>query len=562
MSDRLNIVYESSVDRLTEINSSFDKGVLRVAYTGKNRNKSFISRQDFESCIHTIYNCPIVCNYDRETNSIGAHDIELVVSDDGMKLVNVTQPVGVVPESANYWWEDIKDSSGEIHEYLCVDVILWKRQEAYDKIKGNRITSESMEITVKSGHEEDGYNHIDSFEFTAFCLLESAEPCFEGARLEMFSNIEEDCHDSYSKWRTMMTDYVSTGANKAYRDSKYYDKANTGAEPDTSKDYDNSTASHSEICARTILTSPEFDIKQPTVTSGEDNLSKGGDYTLDDKMKLLSEYGLTMVDIDFDMEPISMEELIAKFQSIKEAKEAEAFALAESFRSELIDALEEQKFKDEYWGEMIKYWYVDYDSDASEVYCYDGEDGKLYGFKYSMNGDNVVIDFDSKQRKKFVIADFDEGDAEPNYVFAVDGYVKAATKIKDAEIANVNSEWEKKYSESTETVATLEHELEELREYKKAKMDEERKAAEAEVFACFADLNGIEAFEQLREDCANMTIEEIENKCYEIRGRNASSLQAYSLNKSPKSTRITVEKQSDEEHEPYGGLFKKYPPQN
>ena len=79
----LNIVYESAVEKLTEINSSFDKGILRVAYTGKNSNKSFISKSTFEKCIDTIYNCPIVCNYNRETDSIGAHDVEIVSTNKG-----------------------------------------------------------------------------------------------------------------------------------------------------------------------------------------------------------------------------------------------------------------------------------------------------------------------------------------------------------------------------------------------------------------------------------------------------------------------------------------------
>lgn len=136
MSERtMRIVFSSGISNLVEKNSSFDSGVLRVAYTGKNRNNSFISKETYERCIQSIYNCPIVCNYDRETDTIGSHDIELVSTDDGgMKIVNVTQPVGVIPESAKYWWEEIEDNSG-VHEYLCVDALIWKRQEAYKKSK-------------------------------------------------------------------------------------------------------------------------------------------------------------------------------------------------------------------------------------------------------------------------------------------------------------------------------------------------------------------------------------------------------------------------------------------
>lgn len=131
----MRIKFSSGVSDVTEKNSSFASGILRVAYTGKNRNNSFISKETFERCIGSIYNCPIVCNYDRETDTIGAHDMELVTDENGsMRIVNVTAPVGVIPESAEYYFEEIEDNSG-IHEYLCVDALIWKRQEAYKKIK-------------------------------------------------------------------------------------------------------------------------------------------------------------------------------------------------------------------------------------------------------------------------------------------------------------------------------------------------------------------------------------------------------------------------------------------
>ena len=89
-------------------------------------------------------------------------------------------------------------------------------------------------------------------------------------------------------------------------------------------------------------------------------------------------------------------------------------------------------------------------------------------------------------------------------------------------------------------------------------MDEERKNAEDELFAKFAELVGIQAFDDLRGNCANMSLEDIENKCFEIKGRNATT--NFSLNK-PKPTRIVVEKNKFE-NEPYGGLFVQFPPTN
>jgi len=554
----LNIVYESAVEKLTEINSSFDKGILRVAYTGKNRNKSFISKSTFEKCIDTIYNCPIVCNYNRETDSIGAHDVEIVSTNKGMKLVNITQPVGVVPESANYWWETITEDNGETHEYLCVEILIWKRQEAYSKIKENIITDESMEIKVKSGKTVDGYYHIDSFEFTAFCLLESAEPCYESACIEMFTL--NSFRDEYTKMMTEFKEHFST-----------------------------------------VTTSQEDDINPQNITQ---NLSKGGSISLD-RMELLSEYGLTVEALDFNIEDFSIEELRAKFEAINKKKledddddevvdggngegsegegedkpevasvedepetpvedvpedgagggegegetgDDEEFSLSgEQFREGLVEALYAVKYTDPYWGEISKYIYVDYDTETSEVYCYDCEDWKLYGFSYSMNGDNVIVDFESKKRKKFTIADFDEGSADFSFKYTFDALLSSAKNVA-----------EQKYSEASKTIENMQTELDTLRNYQKSKISEERKDAEDELFARFSDLDGIEAFEALKADCSEMALEDVESKCFEIKGRNTTV--TFSANK-PTSTRIAIDKNKFE-NEPYGGLFVQFPPKN
>ena len=351
MSERtMRIVFSSGISNLVEKNSSFDSGVLRVAYTGKNRNNSFISKETYERCIQSIYNCPIVCNYDRETDTIGSHDIELVSTDDGgMKIVNITQPVGVIPESAKYWWEEIEDNSG-VHEYLCVDALIWKRQEAYRKIKDDGITDESMEISIKEGEMVDGMYVIKRFEFTAFCLLGTAEPCFESASLEMFS-----CDGFKQQLAEMMQEFK---------------EAFTTAQP-----------------SKEVGIHPQ-------------NYSEGGEEVLEQKVALMAEFGLTTEMLDFNIDDFSVEELREKFEALKttgsepaaNAGNPESFALEGQFRDELFGALESEKVET-CWGMDSHYWFWDYDRDASEVYATDVTDWNLYGFPYSMDGDHVAVSY-------------------------------------------------------------------------------------------------------------------------------------------------------------------------
>jgi len=196
------IQYPSSVEKIVEINESFDAAIIKICYSGANRNRSKISKEAIEKAIPTMYNCPIVCNYNVHDDTIGGHDIDIVQTNNGYRIINLTDAVGVIPSNCNYYWETVSDN-GVNHDYLCVEAILWKRAAAYSKIKRDGITSQSMEITVKNGKSVDDYYEIYDFIFTAFCLLgDDIEPCFESASLEMFSL------QQYKKqFNEMMTDY-------------------------------------------------------------------------------------------------------------------------------------------------------------------------------------------------------------------------------------------------------------------------------------------------------------------------------------------------------------------
>lgn len=501
MTKTLSLTFSSSLSDLTSKNSSFDQGILRVAYTNANRNGSYISKDTYERCISSIYNCPIVCNYDRETDSIGAHDIDLVQDDDGsIRMVNATTPLGVVPESAHYYWQNVTEDDGSEHEYLCVEVLLWKRQEAYKKVKEDGIVAESMEITVKNGWMENGIYVIDSFEFTAFCLLGDAEPCFESASLEVFSR--EAFREQYHQ---MMTELKNENSLRQLPDN--------GAEINYSN-------------------------------------TKGVNDPLNEKLEMISKFGLTAEQLNFSIDELSLDELEAKLNECKENYSL----LASQLREQLWQALNAVRVETT-WGEMNRYCYCDHSTEPTEVYCWDVEDDwNLYGFPYSLNGDTVVIDFEQKTRKKYAIVDFVEGEA-PQQVGEMFNKLTEAFSQKvsqlESELSSAKADAEQKSAEF-ERVNT---EAEELRKFKQERLDADRAAELDAVFSIFEDLSGTEAFEELRNNCSEMTVEEVEGKCYELRGRNANTGAAkFSLDKAPK---LKVTKRNTE-NEPYGGVFEKY----
>ena len=522
MSKVLNLTFASSLTKLCEINSSFDSGLLKVCYPGQNRNNTFLAKADIERCIKTLFNCPVVCHYDRETDSLGGHDMELVRDADGnLRLINQTTPVGVIPESAHWEWREFEEEDGSTHEYLCVEVLLWKRQEAYKKIKEDGVTAHSMEITVKDGEMIDGIYHIYDFEFTAFALI-GVEPCFEGSSLEMFSK------QDFKQQLTEMMQELKESFNL-------------------------------------VKPSSEDDNTHPNNYSME-----GGEKVLDKKMELVAKYGIDIESLDFSIEDLSLEELEAKFEAMQAGgtsdgtgdntdgtnggdgtdggEPTDKFALTSNVVEELVRVLESVKTQRE-WGECTRYRFVDCDFDATEVYCWDTEDWLLYGFTYSTNGDSIVIDYESKKRKKYVIADFDEGE-QPSPFAQV--FSELEQKLHD------NTELEAKYQSASDTIESMETELGELRQFKTDTENAIQKNKRDELFARFEDLIGDEAFEALRENCTEYDLETLEEKCFAIRGRKGTSAK---FSHEPKAPKIKVEKTDmigATEEDTYGGIFEKF----
>lgn len=497
----LNMTYASSLTNLCEINSSFDTGILRICYAGANRNGSFIPKDVITRSIPTIYNCPIVCNYDRETDSLGGHDMEVVCDEDGnLRIVNVTTPVGVIPESAKVWFEDYEEDDGTTHEYLYAEVLLWKRQEAYQKIKNDGITAHSMEIRVKSGKSVDGIYHVDDFEFNAFALI-GVTPCFESSALEVFAQ-----RNYKQQLSEMMQDLKET--------------------------------------LSMVNPSKEDDNTHPQNYSME-----GGEKVLDEKMNLAAKYGIDVDKLDFSIEDFTVEELNEKFESMKNASDKDGgqedtFALTSNIVEEIDRVLSAEKVTRD-WGECRRYCYVDCDIEAKEVYCWDRNDWLLYGFTFSTDGDSIKIDFDSKKRKKYIIADFEGGEQESPIapVFEL-----IENKLKDY------VDIESKFNAATEAIASMQTELDKLRQFKSDTESAIAQNKRDEIFAQFEDLSGIDAFEELKEKCSDYDLETLEEKCYAIRGRNSSAMKFSAKEKNPK---LKVPK-TDISNEPYGGLFVKY----
>lgn len=501
----------ASITDVRSVNDSFALGTLDIMYLGENPNGTNFDLEPVKAALPSLRNVPIVCNYDPDEKTIGGHDFDVAKDEDGsLYLRPLTTPIGVVTDHSKLSFVEKEDGEGETHTYLrAEDVVLWKRQEAVRYITNDLDgkIDHSMEIDVTDGEKmESGAYNVKAFQFVALCLLGNCKPCFDGSELSIYSN------ENGKKLKEQIAEMMH----------------------DIAESYSMIAAAAEDSGDNTITT------------------SKGGEKHMDENQAM-----------NFEATAQAEEPVAEPTTEPATNDVAMQFELNNNLRDSIRRAIDEPKVIR--WGEEYrKYWLVDYDVAANMVYAEESCTGKLYGFPYTMDGDNVVVDFENGTRKKFAIVDYNDGDA------AADTYSQQVSEDADAMIAfadKAKADYDaaaaeiETYKQQIETANT---ELTELREFKANVEATEAAAAKEAVFAKFTDLCGTEMFEALKE-AADMTAEALEEKCYAIRGRlmTAAQVQPVAQTYSAKATtKIAVDKTDSEtektDDKPYGGIVEQY----
>lgn len=204
----LGLSFELRFQRIQNINPSFDLARVAIAYHGKNRNRSIISKDTFEKALPTLFNIPVVGRFIPEEDDFGSHDLMIVTDDNGVvkSVENATVPFGVIPESANVGWEFITEKDGTENEYLVTDCLLWRRSYGYETLVSQDQWSQSMEIDVNDYEfDKEDFMVVKDMVFTALCILgKNVEPCFESASLQM--NLGGQMSSYRSQYNLMVDD--------------------------------------------------------------------------------------------------------------------------------------------------------------------------------------------------------------------------------------------------------------------------------------------------------------------------------------------------------------------
>lgn len=179
-----------------ELNPLMSKCDIKVLYLGKNRNRSFITKDVALDMAKTLRGCPIVGAYKEDKEDFSDHGARITIDDEGIKTECLTVPYGFVSTDAEVWFQEFEDEdefgNHTVREYLMTNGYLWTGQfEEAQRIidKGNNQSMELDEKTLQGKWAEDPKDNIDFFiindaVFSKLCILgEDVEPCFEGASI-------------------------------------------------------------------------------------------------------------------------------------------------------------------------------------------------------------------------------------------------------------------------------------------------------------------------------------------------------------------------------------------
>lgn len=501
-----SLIVKFNKDFQTINNSEFVQGTALIAYPGDNRNSSNITENAFFDAIPSLGLVPIVGHWLSEKQNFGGHDITIEWSGNELILKDNTVPYGVVKENHNAEWIDVEEK-GIIHKYLKADVVLWygRYPEPIQKVIDDGI-NQSMEINVKSYCKKQNNNiQIDSFEFSALCLLgrdideygktgdDNVEPCFESA------SIIVDKFADNSKFKEQFNQLLFALNNKE----------------------------ESNI-------SPEGGEIEKMSKDKEDQI-------VNEKLELIAKYNLSIEQLDFSIEELSIEELEGKLKEFSESGkqneiEVNFSATYNQKREALRNALDPIIIRDEEDKivEETYFWVSDFDDEFVYVEKdYWGKNDSEFSFgrvKYTFDETTITATVDMSSWEKMIRVWLTEAEnqkiQDERNSFTIISTENEELKIKVSEFEATISTQENTIGEFEKTVEHLTSENTKLQEFKSSIEFENKKIEIENLIEDFESiLKDNEEFQKIKEDITDdeklitMEYHVLEEKFYTLVGK-------------------------------------------
>lgn len=529
--------YESSDFRFIDVS-------IDVMHTGANLNKTSFTKDAINKAVPTIRNTPIlgyvVDELDEEDKDFKGHEHELRITDKNVKYVYAGQAYGVIPESCNPRWIIKDDGTGIEREYLRVDGLIWtKFSDPVDIFTRDGTKNHSVELTDMAcgPADKNGNVPVGSFKFDGCCILSTTDPSIKPAMTGSCVTANFSVEDITAQIRDRLYEYQAIQQNYTAQNDNPSDEEKGDTTPMNENEIKTPGVEENQVPAENTVT--------PTEPAGNE-VTPPNENTATEPAAAPAEENVAPTT---EPEPAPAEPAGTENTAPTEnepAAGAEFTLSANQLRDEIYNALLKVQVPSRWDSDCMipKYWLTDILD--SEVIVTDSGTYQLMGIPYSMNGDNVVLDYANIKRKKVTYEDWDEGDVMPGLITMFSTLTDKLVELSDS------------FTNAANEVSEIKPKLE---AYEKAEAD--AKAAEMEakrnaLFATFDEKLGADAEYIALKENKEISYSDLETKCYALVGRKSAEF-SYVPNKNNKGTvRFGVGGTQNGSDVAYGGLIEHY----
>lgn len=518
---------------------------IDVMHTGANRNKTSFTKDVISKAIPSICNTPIlgyvVDELDEEDKDFKGHEHELRITDKDVKYVYAGQAYGVIPESCNPRWIVKDDGNGTEREYLRVDGLIWtKFNDPVDIFTRDGTKNHSVELTDMAcgPADKNGDVPVGSFLFDGCCILSTTDPKIQPAMTGSCVTANFSVEDITSQIRERLYEYQALQQNYTAQNENPSDEEKGDITPM------NENEKNSVVTENTTTKNPEIEtppaenaVQEPETQTTENSVPTEGE----------GEAPATNNTVANANEGTTAPTENTAPTTEGEPAGAQEFTLTiMQLTDEVSSILAEQKTPSKWDPEYMvpRYWMNDIQD--NEVIVMDYSTYRLMGIPYSMNGDNVVLDFENAKRKKVSYADWDEGEVLSGITAA---FTEMNTKM---------TELTKEFQSATAVVNEMKPKLEAYQQAEAEAIAAADKAKRDELFAIMDEKLGANAEYAALKESKEISYADLETKCYALVGRQSAEF-SYVPNKNNKGTvRFGVGGTQNGSDVAYGGLIEHY----
>lgn len=524
--------YETSDFRFIDV-------CIDVMHTGANLNKTSFTKDVINKAVPTIANMPIlgyvVNELDDEDKDFKGHEHELRITDTDVKYLYAGQAYGVIPESCNPRWVIKDDGTGTEREYLRVDGLIWtKFGDPVDIFTRDVTKNHSVELTdmIYEAKRDDGITPVSSFKFDGCCILSTTDPKIQPAMTGSCVTANFSVDDITSQIRERLYEYQSLQQNYSAKNENPSDEEK-GDIPPMNENEKNPAVTENAVAEGAVENSE-------VETTTAENAATETESEAVSTENAASEKSAENVTTETPAENA------APVEEGEPAASSEFTLTANQLRDEVYNALLEIQVPSRWDPECMipKYWLTDIQ--GNEVIVTDSGTYQLMGIPYSMNGDNVVLEYENIKRKKVIYEDWDNGDVMPGLITMFSALTDKLVELSDS------------FTKATNEVSEIKPKLEAYQQAEAEAAAAAEKAKRDELFSIMDEKLGANAEYTALKENTEITYAELETKCYALVGRQSAEFSYVPTTNNKGTVRFGVGGTQNGSDAAYGGLMEHY----